>query len=323
MIESSANKYKPLISILLVLMVVSGLIFVVSALPVEMLGEFRSRPIAWWTVPLIAFLQIVFLLLAAEIWRRVVRVLTGSRMELVPSYMQLVAVAVGKYVPGKVWGFLARTGDMYRQQIPVHMSLMSSVVEQLLVLAGALIVAVCAGLIAIPEYRGAILLAGVLSLTGVIAVSMNVPLITKWLLRNRNAGPMPARIDGYHPIGILRFALAYSILWMLSGAIFAIIYFSLFDVAVTTERVAALVLGNTIGIAIGFFAFFIPGGIGVREAIATGVLATFIPVREALLAAVAYRAWMVLIDGVNAVMMLVREAGITQRLSAGRKRLEK
>ena len=76
----------------------------------------------------------------------------------------------------------------------------------------------------------------------------------------------------------------------------------------TAERIAALVLANTAGIVVGFFAFFVPAGIGVREAVATIVLGAFTPLREALLAAIAYRAWIVLFDGINAVFVLIREA---------------
>ena len=90
-------------------------------------------------------------------------------------------------------------------------------------------------------------------------------------------------------------------------------YFSLFDASITRESVAALTLANTTGIVLGFFAFFVPGGIGVREAVATFILAGFMPVREALLAAVCYRAWMILIDGLNALLILGREASMAKR----------
>ena len=107
--------------------------------------------------------------------------------------------------------------------------------------------------------------------------------------------------------------MAYAVLWALSGLIFCVIYFSLFDAPISGESIAALTLANTVGIMLGFFVFFVPGGIGVREAVVTGVLAGFVPVREALLAAVSYRAWMILIDGLNAVLILVREARLAKQ----------
>jgi uncharacterized membrane protein YbhN (UPF0104 family) len=308
-----ASTLRPLLTIVVFLLVVISLYFVVRALPFDVLGDVRPKRVAWWSLPLIALLQIVFLFLAAEIWRRVVRLMTGTQITLWSSYLQLAVVAVGKYVPGKVWGFVARAGEMYRLQIPVHLSVMSSVVEQMLLMTGALLIAIVAALIALPEYWIAIIVVGVFLLLAAIVASTRIPALTRWLLRRRDIKDIPEKIPGYHAKGVFRFTLAYAMLWVLSGLIFSIIYFSLFDASITRESVAALTLANTTGIVLGFFAFFVPGGIGVREAVTTFVLAGFIPVREALLAAVCYRAWMILIDGLNALLILGREASMAKR----------
>jgi len=308
-----APTLKPLLSIAVVLLVVIGLYLVVRALPFDTLGNIRPKQIAWWSLPLIALLQLVFLFLAAEIWRRLVRILTGTQITLWSSYLQLAVVTVGKYVPGKVWGFVARAGEMYRHQIPVHLSVMCSVVEQMLLMTGALLIVTVAALIALPKYWIAIMVIGVLLLLAAIVASSRIPALTRWLLRRRNIQDIPENIPEYHAKGVFRFTLAYGMLWVLSGLIFSIIYFSLFDASIIRENVAALTLANTTGIVLGFFAFFVPGGIGVREAIATFVLAGFVPVREALLAAVCYRAWMILIDGLNALLILGREVSMAKR----------
>lgn len=311
--QRRVSELKALLSIAIVLLVVIALYFAVRSLPLDMLGDVRSKRIPWWSLPLVAVLQVVFLFLAAEIWRRVVRVLTGTRITLWSSYLQLAVVSVGKYVPGKVWGFVARTGEMYRQQIPAHLSVMSSVVEQVLLITGALLIAIVSALIALPEYWIAIVVIGVISLSAAMVAGSRIPALTRWLLRRRNIADMPEHFPEYHARGIVAYTLAYGVLWVLSGFIFSIIYFSLFDASIIRESVAALTLANTIGIVLGFFAFFVPGGLGVREAVTTFVLAGFIPVREALLAAVCYRAWMILIDGLNALLILGREASLARR----------
>jgi uncharacterized membrane protein YbhN (UPF0104 family) len=311
--QRRAAALKPLLSIAIVLLVVTGLYFVVRALPFQILGDIRPKRIAWWSLPLIALLQFVFLFLAAEIWRRVVGLLTGKRITLWSSYLQLAVVTVGKYVPGKVWGFVARAGEMYRQQIPVHLSVMSSVVEQILLINGALLIAIVAALIALPKYWIVILMIGGFLMLAAIIASSRVPALTRWLLQRRNIQDIPEHIPEFHVRGVFRFTLAYGMLWVLSGLIFSIIYFSLFDASITRESVAALTLANTSGIVLGFFAFFVPGGIGVREAVTTFILAGFIPLREALLAAVCYRAWMILIDGLNALLILGREVSLARR----------
>lgn len=311
------NRVAPLVSMTVILLVSVGLIFLIRAAPLEVLGEVQLGTVSWLAISFIALLQVLFLLLATELWCRAVRVLTGTDVGFASSYIQLAAVAVGKYVPGKVWGFLARAGEMHRREIPVHKAVMSSVVEQMLVLAGAVVVGTAAAILAVPGYRVVILVVGTSTLAGIILLSWKAPGITAWLIRKQVPGGTANQIDGYQPTSILRFVLGYALLWLISGAIFATIYFSVFDVSVTVERIAALVLGNTLGIVVGFFAFFVPGGIGVREAVATVVLAPFLPVGEVLIAAVVYRAWMVMIDGLNAIVMLGREANQTQMMKSG------
>ena len=198
-IASRQQILKPLVSIVVTLLVVIGLYFVVSSLPLEMLGEIRSKRVGWWFLPVIVLLQAIFMLLAAEIWRRIVRVLAGTQITLWSSYLQLAVVAVGKYVPGKVWGFVARVGEMYRKQIPVHLSVMSSVVEQLLVTTGALLVAVTAALIALPQYRLTVSVVGALLFLVVIVMALKVPAVTKWVLRRRNVQDIPWRMLYFGP----------------------------------------------------------------------------------------------------------------------------
>lgn len=306
--DDRAAKSRPLVSIAIVLLVVIGIYFVVDALPLDVLGDIRPKRIAWWSLPLIAALQIAFLLVAAEIWRRLVNLSTGTLISLWSSYLQIAMVTTGKYVPGKVWGFVARGGAMYGQNIPVHLSIFSSVVEQVLVVTGGLLIATVTALIALPDYWLVIATGGISLLVMAVVAASRIPSITRWLLRRRKIRQLPDTLSEF-PIGaIVRFTLAYGMLWILSGLIFGSIYFSLFDAVPTGQSIAALTLANTAGIVLGFFAFFVPGGIGVREAVATFVLAGFFPVREALLAAVCYRAWMILIDGFNALLILGREA---------------
>lgn len=304
---------KPLLSIMIVLLVVVGLYFLVRAVPLDTLGELRQKPIEWWSLPLLIFLQIVFWILAAEIWRRVVRLSTGTRITLWSSYLQLAVVGVGKYVPGKIWGFVARAGDMSRQRIPIHLSAMSSVIEQAFVVAGALLISIIAALVAMPQHWILIVAIGVSLLLATLFASNKIPAMTRWLLRRKNIHSDLHNLPRFDTTEVMRFAIAYAMLWILNGLVFSSVYFSLFDAPITRESMAALILANTAGIVIGFFAFFVPGGIGVREAVTTFILAGFIPVREALLAAVCYRAWLILIDGLNGLLILGREASTARR----------
>jgi hypothetical protein len=196
------------------------------------------------------------------------------------------------------------------------MSLVSTAIEQAVMLSGATIVSVVAAVIVYPEHSAVILCLGLVTVIGFVVASTRFPDIARWIVRKRFPKSDSGKLIGLDALSVLKFSLSYVVPWVLSGAIFSVIYFSLFDVAVTVDRIAALVLANTIGITIGFFAFFAPGGIGIREAVTSGILATSFPLREALLAAVAYRALLVIVDGLNAVLIIFKEVQYSRLIAA-------
>jgi glycosyltransferase 2 family protein len=305
--RSSIRRFSPLISIALILCVAIGLVFLIPKMPLDVLGEVRISEISGFAVLMVLAMQIVFHGMATELWRRVVVLLTGRNVGFISSYVQLAAVAVGKYVPGKVWGFLARAGEMHRQKIPVRDAVIGSILEQMLLLGSAVLVAAFAAALALPQYRPYFVFAIVISLASVIVLAFKGQKIALWITSKRQGVTLPAPTTKVHPVRLMELVLGYTALWLVSGAIFSTIFFALFDAQVSIERVAILVLGNTLGVLIGFFAFFVPGGIGVREAVATIVAGSLLPVGELLIAAVVYRAWMVAIDGLNAIFVLARE----------------
>lgn len=303
----SAGKMRPVWSICLVFLALTGVIFAVSALPLDALGELRFESVAPLVLPSVALLHLVYLLLSAEVWRRMVRLVTGARIAFSDAYLQMAAVAVGKYVPGKVWGFIARVGQLRREQVPAHLTVIGSLIEQILVVAGGAIVIVVSSFLIFPGYHAVIGVLGILIVAGLVFVSYNIPVIVRWLARQA----VPAEIAEdvrFGPLRLLMFSLAYATLWLVSGVILSIIYYSAFDESVSIQGVAAIILANTIGFIAGFLAVFAPGGLGVREAVTVLVLAPFLPVRELIVAAVALRALIVLFDGINALIMLVGES---------------
>jgi len=316
--DRAGGRYAPLISIGILLIVAVGLFFAITRLPLGALAEFRFNRTAWWSIPVAVTLQLLLLGLSAAIWRSVVRSLTGVTTDARSAYLQLVSVAVGKYVPGKVWGFVARAGQMRKQNISVSMSIVSSASEQLLLFAGAIVVATVSGALALPDKWMLIIGCGTILFVVLLLVMFYLPKIAPSIFPSRFTTGINWELARFSPAAILKFAVSYAILWVISGAIFATIYLAIFESAVSVDLIAALVLANTLGIAIGFFAFFAPGGLGVREVAAAGVLAVFVPVGQAFLVAVAYRAWTVLVDGINAIFLIVTEARATTGDSTSR-----
>lgn len=301
------NKLSPLYSIAMVLLALIALIFAISAMPVGELSDIEFRNSSVWAIPVVVLLHTAYLCLSTEVWRRLVFAVTGVRSKYSDAYLQMVAVAAGKYVPGKIWGIVARTGQLQRIGVSAQNSVVSSVIEQFAVFVGGGIVALGAALLAFPQYVSGIAVAGIAGLFGLMVLPRLVPRIIVWVQRRGGGSEkVTPTVEGASRYW-LKFSSAHVFLWLISGATLCVIYFSLFGGIVSPQGVAALVLANTIGFIVGFLAVFAPGGLGVREATTVAVLAPFFPIGETLIAAIVLRALMVLFDGLNCGIMIFAE----------------
>lgn len=291
----------------MVLLAIAALVYVINALSLEALGEIRYQNVAPWFVPIIVLMHLVYLVMSAEVWRRLVHAISGTLTTFRDAYLQMTSVAVGKYIPGKIFGLVARTEQMSRIALPPRVSVLSTVVEQLSVLTGGGLVAASAAFFVFPEHRVVLGLAFFALLASFFLLWPYIPGFIAWVQRRTSIVDETPEADNGCSLRLLSFSAAYAALWLINGLILCVIYFSLFDDSVTTQKLAALLFANTIGFIIGFLAFFAPGGLGVREAITVAVLAPFLPLRDALIAAVALRALMVFFDGINCCILIVAE----------------
>jgi uncharacterized membrane protein YbhN (UPF0104 family) len=291
----------------MMLLALIALIYVVSALPVGQLSEIQFRTLFLWTIPVVVLMHSTYLYLSAEVWRRLVFAVTGVSSKISDAYLQMASVAAGKYVPGKIWGIVARTGQLQRIGVSAKMSVVSSVIEQLAVFVGGSVVAVGAALLAFPQYAFGIAVAGAALLLGLIVLPRFTPRIIAFVERRRGGSDIatPA-IEGVSRYW-LKYCSAHVLLWLISGTTLCVIYFSLFGGEFNAQGIAALILANTIGFIVGFLAVFAPGGLGVREATMVAVLTPFFPIREALIAAIVLRALWVFFDGINCGIMIIAE----------------
>jgi len=70
------------------------------------------------------------------------------------------------------------------------------------------------------------------------------------------------------------------------------------------ELLLALMLANTVGNTLGFLALFAPGGIGVREGVASSILAGFMPLGDAVMLSLLFRLWTVVLDALCSLVLL-------------------
>jgi glycosyltransferase 2 family protein len=250
-------------------------------------------------------LQFLFWGILAFSWKQLLYSVGISDTPLSVCFWQQMLLLLGKYVPGKVWGVLARGGEMARRGNRLVNVAAATYLEQLLLLHSGLVTAALLLLLLFPVPWAVALCA-----VAVISVPMAAPwlgksvqLLAHWAHKLGKAEPTPH--DLYIPAGrYLSLLAGYGSLWLASGLIFAALFLITINEQFTVELLLALMLSNVVGIAAGFVALFAPGGIGVREGVMIGLLLPYMPVEQAMLAAIVARLWQLVTDVLGGLLGL-------------------
>lgn len=176
---------------------------------------------------------------------------------------------LAKYLPGGIWHFVGRAGYYHTDGLPLRAVTQAMIVENLWLVFSAFMAGVSGLLL---YYAGGWRLA--VALAGLIAVWWAV----LWLIRLRFSGERNWR-------GSLSTLGFQALIWGLVGA-------SLWAVLPSLDgwRSGSLAIGAfCISWVIGYVALFAPGGIGVREAAMTALLAPALSAQDALLYAAIHR----------------------------------
>ena len=262
-----------------------------------------------WLLLLAAAIHGSFWLLAATFWRFAVYVTTDKRLSMSESFRQLALVAVGKYVPGKVWGFLARGTALRQAETTTKGVFAATFVEQWAMLMSAGLVGGLLLLFTRPNQL----------FTVVALVAISTALFGNYLFRfgiaffNRVLKLLTTKDDTgmATPLAYRRYVALltmHSLMWVLIGFVLASIYYAFSLQPFSFELCAALMLANTLGIVVGFVALFAPGGLGVREAVTTAMLLPYMSLEQAAVLSIAFRVWTTSIDVLLAIMLVGQSA---------------
>lgn len=240
---------------------------------------------------------------AAAAWKQTVLVIAGVRLSFATALRQLGLLLVGKYIPGGVFGFLARLYD--GDQVGARSRLAAAgLFEQMMGLS--MLASTGALLYAAAIYQSAWVLYGLLAIPWLAVAASQLAL--------RGLGALPSRrlqvaLDAlsHSPpawTGILRAALLTqlaSVGWLAVVVLLAVRGFGL-------EPLHALGVAGAFSLAVtaGMLAVFAPGGIGVRETALVVLSAPWLGGGEALVLAAAMRMLSVAFDmlaGVAAVLV--------------------
>jgi hypothetical protein len=239
-------------------------------------------------------------------WNATTFSVAGSRIKFLESFQQLAIVSVGKYLPGKVGGIIARGSRMTHRGISAQQAAITTLYEQIILLHAAIIVGAAVYAALLPSMFS--MLVVILALAGLIIAKRCFRFAMRtvsWCLKKLGKpvmGPDPRILSNRK---YLLLTLGYVSIWILSGLILSFLYVAYFTVDLTFSLVALIMGANAIAISAGFFAIFAPGGIGIREGIAATILAVQIPLVDAAVLVVLFRFWTIAMDLLAGMFVLL------------------
>lgn len=253
------------------------------------------------SIALIGGLAGLHWMISASAWSQVVGAVSGHRLGLPTSSAHLALTSLGKYVPGKIWGFGLRGLALRRRGVGLGSIAAASALEQgYLVLNGLAVAGLTLGTTVEGWERWPMLLGAV-----AIWVLMASGSERAWT----GAGALLERLAPRFPLGPppprgwlgLRLTATFTAIWLALGGAFALLALTITDLDRTAPVVVALIGTLTVSYLSGFGALFVPAGLGVREGVGTALLAARgLPPEAALAAMVTFRLVTVLVELVAA-----------------------
>lgn len=262
-------------------------------------------PTLWqpgWLLPALLLQCLVWLALALG-WRALLRDGGGHAPTLDQVLVHQAVMAVGKYLPGKVWGLVARGGLLARQGVGTGQGAVLAVVEQGLVFhSAALVAALSAALV--PTSLGwswwwtpVLLATALLLLVSARAVVSGVTVPLAALVRRIAGRGGPMRLPGADLARYRHWLLWYAAGWLCHGLVMVAVHLTLQGgTGVDAGLLGLMLLANTAAMILGFLAFFAPAGIGIRDVTLVVLLALLLPTAEAVVLSVAMRIWTTVTD---------------------------
>ncbi|MBI3967944.1 MAG: flippase-like domain-containing protein [Chloroflexi bacterium] len=226
----------------------------------------------------------VAVLSAAYGWHLIVRDLGGSTSIGFDVRAFLLSLAARR-LPGGIWGLAGRL-FLYRQTGTGGTATLALVVEGVVIIGSALVLALPLGVLTAAPVAGATYVAGLVGLA-TLALALQPAILGRALdwAGARIGAPAP-RVAGRSVAGWL---LAYSVVWLAGGLVLYFVCDALTPVAPSAlpAIVAAWVLAGVASSLV----YFVPGGLGITELALTALLTATLPGPTAVAAALVMRAF--------------------------------
>ena len=267
---------------------------------VDQLGQLQGA-ISLSPLPLVAsfIFQIAFWVVASHLWSTALYAVSGAKVGITDCFFQLCLVNLGKYIPGKVWGVVARASYCeQRHGIDIGRNLQATYIEQIYLIGSA---AILAALIVAALGSNLVywVIAPMIAVTIIIATVYQRPLLFLIRLLNRlRRQETDIEVSKFHvsPGLMVRLLMQYLVVWVLLGCVMYGIYLALYPAQLSVHMAAVITLSCVVGVSVGFLAVFAPGGVGVREAVSAVILAEYMPLADTVLLVLLFRLWLAALE---------------------------
>lgn len=252
-------------------------------------------------------LQSLFWLSLTISWRNISKIVLKTTPSYINSFCEISLVSLGKYLPGKFWGMLARGIQIKKTGNSTGSILHATILEQVIFLHAGVTMSFLAAIIFLPDTQKLIALTVSIVFFFIGLHYRNIFIkVTSQLIRKFKKEAIASEVITISVSQYLTAFLLYSFVWLFSGAVFSSLFFIFSTRPPDIELVSVLVFSNIVSITIGFLVIIAPGGIGVREAMIALTLTPYLSINEAVFLALVYRIWVVVADALSGVFSITK-----------------
>ena len=226
-----------------------------------------------------------FLLLNAELWRRLLHAL-GPELHPLPASTIWFVSGLARFVPTSLLTPMIRTAMSEREGVPKRICVVSVIYEIALALSGALVVAAYF-IVDLPDLAGKparFLAIGMPVIAVVVLQPGIVHRLTAIALERLGRRPVPNALP---PGRILEFLALYAGVYVLAGLSTYALGQSIYPMG--SDDIVTVLGAFAVGTTIGIIAFMVPGGLVAREAGLAVALSPIMPTAPAVASAVLSR----------------------------------
>lgn len=295
---AKGRRFASAVGLLVAVALLAGLAWILYARWSELQAE-SFRP-SWWLVVSTVVALLCYNLAFAAQWRALMGAV-GVRLSTAEAAGIHLLSQAAKYVPGKVVLLVGKVYLCARQGSDVQLATVGVVWAQAIVVVSGAAVVICASLLTtMPEIREHRSLLLVVCVAGMVCLH---PAVIRFVVRfGSRLLPGHTRSVSMSPWVVLGLLCRFAFTWVLYGLI-------LYWLAWRLHGMPLRHLSDCVGImtfasVVGFLAFLVPAGLGVREATLSFLLSAYVPGSVAVGIALTHRVLATAADFVGALLSL-------------------